>query len=49
MNVCIFLGPTVPVEKAAKVLDAVYLPPAAQGDVYLAAVDGAEAISIVEG
>jgi hypothetical protein len=49
MNVCIFLGPTVPVEKAAKVLDAVYLPPAAQGDVYLAAVDGAEAIGIVDG
>jgi hypothetical protein len=49
MNVCIFLGPTVPVEKAAKVLDAVYLPPAAQGDVYLAAIDGAEAIGIVDG
>ena len=49
MNVCIFLGPTVPVEKAVKVLDAVYLPPAAQGDVYLAAIDGAEVIGIVDG
>ena len=49
MNACIFLGPSLPVEKAAKVLDAVYLPPAAQGDVYLAASDGAEAIGIVDG
>ena len=49
MNICVFLGPTLPVEKAAKILDAVYLPPAAQGDVYLATIDGAEAIGIVDG
>ena len=49
MNICIFLGPTLPVAEAAKILDAVYLPPAAQGDVYLAAIDGAQAIGIVDG
>ena len=49
MNTCIFLGPTLPVAEAAKILDAVYLPPAAQGDVYLAAIDGAQAIGIVDG
>jgi hypothetical protein len=49
MNVCVFLGPTLPAEEAAQVLDAVYLPPAAQGDVYLAANDGAEVIGVVDG
>ena len=49
MNTCIFLGPTLPADEAAKILDAVYLPPAAQGDIYLATVDGAEAIGIVDG
>lgn len=49
MNICIFLGPTLPAQTAAKVLDAVYLPPAAQGDVYLAANDGAEVIGIIDG
>ena len=49
MNVCIFLGPTLPVKEAKPILDAVYMPPAAQGDVYLAVTDGAEAIGIVDG
>lgn len=49
MNVCVFLGPTLPAEEATQILDAVYLPPAAQGDVYLAVKDGAGAIGIVDG
>ena len=39
----------MPAEVAADLLDAVYLPPAAQGDVYLAVRDGAQAIGIVDG
>lgn len=49
MNVCVFLGPTLPVEEAARILDAVYLPPAAQGDVLMATDDGADVIGIVDG
>jgi hypothetical protein len=49
MNICVFLGPTLSAQTAAKVLDAVYLPPAAQGDVYLAGNDGAEVIGIIDG
>jgi len=49
MNVCVFLGPTLSKKAASRVLDAIYLPPAAQGDVYLAANDGAQVIGIVDG
>ena len=36
MTACVFLGPTLPVAQARKVLDAEYLPPVRQGDVYRA-------------
>lgn len=36
MIICVFLGPTMPVELARKTLAADYLPPARQGDVYRA-------------
>ncbi|MDH3660614.1 MAG: TfuA-like protein [Alphaproteobacteria bacterium] len=36
MTVCVFLGPTMPVAMAAETLDAQYLPPVRQGDVYRA-------------
>ena len=49
MNACIFLGPTLPVETARAALDAVYLPPAAQGDVYRAALRKPQAIGIIDG
>lgn len=49
MNACVFLGPTLPVDEAARILDAVYLPPAAQGDVLAAVDDGADVIGIVDG
>ena len=41
--------PPAPAENAARILDAVYLPPAAQGDVFRAASNGAQAIGIVDG
>jgi hypothetical protein len=33
MSIYVFLGPTLPVAEARKVLDAVYLPPVTLGDV----------------
>ncbi len=35
--ILVFLGPTLPLSEAAQVLDAIYLQPAAQGDILLAA------------
>lgn len=49
MKIIVFLGPTLPVSEARRELDAVYLPPAAQGDVYLAAKERPLAIGIVDG
>jgi len=49
MSIVVFLGPTMPSGEAAKILDARYLPPAAQGDLYLAVRDGARTIGIVDG
>jgi hypothetical protein len=49
MKVHIFLGPTLPREEARAELEAVYHPPAAQGDVYRAALDQPVAIGIVDG
>jgi hypothetical protein len=36
VKACVFVGPTLPVPDARAVLDAVYLPPVRQGDVYRA-------------
>lgn len=36
MTACVFLGPTLPQASAKKALDAVYLPPVRQGDVFRA-------------
>jgi hypothetical protein len=50
VNACIFLGPTLPPDDAAATLDAVYLPPVQQGDVYRVAVrHRPRAIGIVDG
>jgi hypothetical protein len=49
MTIYIFMGPTVALEDARTVLDAVYLPPASQGDVYRAAVNRPQAIGIIDG
>jgi hypothetical protein len=46
----VFLGPTLPVEEARTLLDAVYLPPAAVGDVYRLVRDAAPVrIAIIDG
>jgi hypothetical protein len=49
MKVFVFLGPTLSREEAAKELDAVYLPPVAQGDVLRAVRESPFAIGIVDG
>ena len=49
MNVIIFTGPTLPVDLARNELQATYLPPAAQGDVYRAAHTMPAAIGIIDG
>ncbi len=49
MKCIVFLGPTICVDTARHYLRATYLPPAAQGDVYLAVRDGAQIIGIVDG
>jgi len=33
MTVCVFVGPTLPVNAAEEILDAIYLPPARRGDI----------------
>jgi hypothetical protein len=50
VTVYVFLGPSLPVDDARKVLDAVYLPPVRLGDVWRAGAFGdASAIGIVDG
>lgn len=49
MNVVIFIGPTISGETASQYLDASYLPPAAQGDVFAAAKQSPDVIGIVDG
>lgn len=49
MSAVIFLGPTLPIDDAQRELDALYLPPAAQGDVYRAILRKPQAIGIVDG
>lgn len=49
MSVYVFLGPTLPRDDAAELLDAVYLPPVAQGDVARIVGERPDAIAIVDG
>ncbi len=48
-GVYVFLGPTLPHEDAASLLDATYLPPVAQGDVLRLCAEKPAAIGIVDG
>jgi hypothetical protein len=48
MTIVVFAGPSLP-PAAHRILDATYLPPAARGDVYRAANDGATAIALIDG
>ena len=49
MNVCIFTGPTISAADAATELDALYFPPAAEGDVYRASLERPQVIGIIDG
>lgn len=49
MTVIVFTGPTFSAADARAELDAVYLPPVSEGDVYRAALDRPQAIGIVDG
>ena len=49
MKPIVFLGPTLTAEEARPELDATYLPPVTQGDVYRAALVGPPTIGIVDG
>ncbi len=49
MSAYVFVGPTLPLEEARKELDAVYLPPACQGDVYRIARKNPSMIGIIDG
>jgi hypothetical protein len=49
MTVVIFAGPTLSAEEGRRELDAVYLPPAAQGDLYKAALGKPVAIGLIDG
>ena len=45
----IFLGPSIPVDRAREVIDADFLPPVAEGDVYRCALTRPRMIGIVDG
>ncbi|HKP61684.1 MAG TPA: TfuA-like protein [Polyangiales bacterium] len=49
MNTIVFVGPTLAASEARGLLDADYRPPAAQGDVYRAALERPWGIAIVDG
>jgi hypothetical protein len=49
MSLVVFTGPTLSAEDGRRELDAIYLPPAAQGDVHRAALDRPAAIGIIDG
>ena len=49
MTVIVFTGPTLPSAEAREVLDALYLPPVSEGDVYRAALRTPRAIGIIDG
>jgi hypothetical protein len=49
VTVYVFTGPTLSAEDGAAELDATFLPPAAQGDVYRASLDRPRAIGIIDG
>lgn len=49
MSFAIFLGPSLPIDVARRELNATYYPPAAQGDVYRAALTRPTAIGVIDG
>ena len=49
MSVYVFTGPTISASEASRELDAVYLPPAAEGDVCRVTLHRPQAIGIIDG
>jgi hypothetical protein len=49
MTIHVFTGPTLRAEEGRELLEAIYHPPAAQGDVYRAAIERPVAIAIIDG
>ena len=49
MSIYVFVGPTMGIDEASKYLDATFLAPVAQGDVYRIASQGARTIGIIDG
>jgi hypothetical protein len=49
MTIVVFTGPTLPPAEAAQELDALYMPPVSEGDVYRAALESPRAIGIIDG
>lgn len=49
MKVYVFTGPTISPAQASRELEAVYLPPAAEGDVYRVTLKRPQAIGIIDG
>jgi len=48
-SVFVFLGPSLPLADARRILDAVYLPPVSMGDIYRLMARGPRVIAIVDG
>lgn len=50
MTICVFVGPTLPVNAAEEILDAIYLPPARRGDIARAILaHEPECIGLIDG
>jgi len=49
MSTIVFTGPSLAADEARQILDATYLPPAAFGDVYRAALERPSVIAIIDG
>lgn len=49
MNIVVFTGPTLAADEAVPILEATYLPPVSQGDLYRAAREAPDAIGIIDG
>ena len=48
-EIVVFLGPSLPRDRAEQILKADYRPPAKRGDIFSAAKDGAEIICLIDG
>lgn len=48
-KVVVFLGPSLPRDRAKEILDAEYMPPAKRGDIYRAVEDAADIIGLIDG